>query len=404
MQSRNHSIMRVMFVLAAVAGLLAGCANQPNQPNPQPTISDANNTAIQPTLTSLPGTISPVMEAVAGTPTPPPTPEPATPLPTASSTPLAQPTFAQMTQGGCCVQPFFSPDGSRILYLDKPSADAHTGLWSVTVTQPLAPPMLYTQRLGPFSRDFSLNEFLEGGRTIVERMSDGTQWTIDNGGRRILFSPDDQRIAWTVGEEVGNFDVRRSDIWLADLDGSNARRVATLYGGGIQAWFNDSSRMLVIGKANRSDAVPALSILSLADGSLTQLIDVERSRSMLLSPDDRRIVYYVSQASDATQDGMYLLDLSATPAIPQRLDFFGAYRWCSPTALYYIPLQTSAPSNELWRLDVTTGQARALIPAGTDSPFKIGNGDWDVSPDGRQIVYLNARDRNIWLVTLPEAC
>jgi Tol biopolymer transport system component len=279
-----------------------------------------------------------------------------------------------------------------------------TATATASVTQPLGPPALFTQRLGPFSRDFSLNEFLEDGRTIVERTADGTRWTIDNGGRRVSFSPDGKRIAWSVEEEVGNFDVRRDDIWVANPDGSDARRVATLYGGGIQAWFNDSARLLVIGKANRGDKTPSMSILSLADGSLTHLIDVERSRGLLLSPDDRRIVYYVAQATDPAQDGMYLLDLGTSPATPQRLNFFGAYRWCSPTRLYYIPLQTNAPANELWVLDTTNGQSRAVINASADSPFKIGNGDWDVSPDGKRIVYVNARDRNIWMVTLPEAC
>lgn len=309
-----------------------------------------------------------------------------------------------MTRDGCCVQPYFSPDGSQVLYLDRPATDAPTGLYAVPVDQPLAQPELFTQRLGPFNRDMSLNAFLEGGRTVVERMSDGAQWPINNGGRRVLFAPDGAHIAWMVDEEVGNFDVRRSDIWLANVDGTSARRMATLYGGGVQAWLSDSAHMLVSGKANRADVTSTLSILTLADGSLRKLIDVERPRSILLSPDDRHIAYYVGQARDAAQNGMYTLDIAAEGATPQRQSFFGAYRWCSPTRLYYIPLNLSSPGNELWRLDVTDGQATQLIAATEDSPFKIGNGDWDVTRDGRRIVYLNARDRNIWLVTLPEAC
>jgi Tol biopolymer transport system component len=309
-----------------------------------------------------------------------------------------------LVTGGCCVQPFFSPDGSRVLFLDKPAPDAPTGLWAVTLTQPLQTPALFSQRLGPFSDDMAFNAFLQNGRTMVERTSDGQQWSIDNGGRRVSFSPDNAHIAWVVSEQSGNFDVRKGDIYLANVDGSNARLLATLYGGGVQGWFHDSQRLLVSGKAQRDDITPTLSILNVADGSLNKLIDVERARSILLSPDDRWIAYYVSQARDEAQDGMYVLDVTQERPQPLRLDFFGAYRWCSPTRLYYVPMQTDAPSQSLWRFDVTTLQSTPVITAGADSSFRISNGDWDLSPDGRHVVYVNAIDHNIWLITLPEAC
>ena len=314
------------------------------------------------------------------------------------------PTFTQLTTGGCCVQPFFSPDGSQVLYLDKPRPDAPTGLYAVPVTQALAVPVLFTRRLGPFSADMAFNEFLANGQTIVERAADGKQWTIDNGGRRVLFSPDEMNIAWTVGEQSGNFDVRRSDLWLASVDGSNPRQVITLYGGGIQGWLDDSAHLLVSGKARRDDITSTLSVLSLAVGSLRKLIDVERLRGIGLSPDGRRIFYSVSQAHDASQDGSYILDISQAGATPLKLDFFGAARWCSPERLYAIPIKMGAPSNELWRIDATTGQQTLVIAAAADSAFKIGNGDWDVSRDSRRIAYFNARDHNIWVVSLPDAC
>ena len=173
---------------------------------------------------------------------------------------------------------------------------------------------------------------------------------------------------------------------------------------GVQGWFHDSQRLLVSGKAQRDDITPTLSILNVADGSLKKLIDVERARSILLSPDDRWIAYYVSQARDEAQDGLYVLDVTQENPQPLRLDFFGAYRWCSPTRLYYVPMQTDAPSQSLWRFDMTTLQSTPVITAGADSSFRISNGDWDLSPDGRHVVYVNAIDHNIWLITLPEAC
>jgi len=137
---------------------------------------------------------------------------------------------------------------------------------------------------------------------------------------------------------------------------------------------------------------------------MEKLIDVERSRSMQLSPDDRYIAYYVSQALDESQDGMYVLDLTRSPVQPQRVDFFGAYRWCSPTRLLYVPLQPGAPSQSLWRFDLTTMQSTPVITAAADSPFHVSNGDWALSPDGAHVIYVNARDHNLWLITLPQAC
>jgi hypothetical protein len=40
----------------------------------------------------------------------------------------------------------------------------------------------------------------------------------------------------------------------------------------------------------------------------------------------------------------------------------------------------------------------------TDHYFTVMNGDWEVSADGRYIVFQNATDRNMWLLEItPEA-
>ena len=49
--------------------------------------------------------------------------------------------------------------------------------------------------------------------------------------------------------------------------------------------------------------------------------------------------------------------------------------------------------------DVTTGEQRILTdPA---QPFRIANDDWHVSPDGRHVVFWNADDSALWLISLP---
>ncbi|HQZ52174.1 MAG TPA: hypothetical protein PLG23_01860 [Thermoflexales bacterium] len=362
----------------------------------------APNTATPPaTLTSPPPTLAPTATPLAPTQTPAPT---ATPTPVPTATPRPAPRFEQLTQGGCCAQPFFSPDSARILFLDKPARDAVTGIYAVPISAPLTSPALAFRQLGPFSADLSLAVNLENGRTVVERIADGVKWTIPNDGRRVSFSPDVKRIAWTVGEDFGNFDVRRNDMYVANVDGSSPKLVATRYGGGLQAWMPDSNRLLIAGKSNRNEAKLKLSILNLTDGKVADVLEVERSRGITLSPDGKRGVLLIAQAQNSSANGLFVLSLDGGSTPPQRLDFFGAYKWCDATRLLYVPLETSAPANELWRLDVTTLRAERLIAAAADGPFKIASGDWDVSSDGRRIVFLSARDRNIWTVTLPVAC
>lgn len=265
----------------------------------------------------------------------------------------------------------------------------------------MSEPQLVAEKLGPFSRDMVYAADLVRGQTVIERLSDAQQWTINNGGRQVSFSPDGKRIAWTVQQEAGGFDVRRSDVWLANIDGTQRKQIAMRYGGGIMAWLPDSQHVLLSGKVNRNDDLSTLSVLSLADGSIRDIMQYERMRSPLLSPNGRWLAYLIAQARDASQDGMFMLDLEAPAAQPKKLDFFGAYRWRDGNRLLFVPIKAGAPSNELWQIDAGTLASTQIIPAGAESPFKIGNGDWDVSPDGTRLVYLNARDRNIWLAQLP---
>ena len=164
--------------------------------------------------------------------------------------------FVQLTTGRCCPNPFFSPDGARVMFLDRPAPDAELGIWSVAVGRPLSAPTLFTHRLGLFSRDLSLVADLEDGQTIVERLRDGARWVIPNGGRPIAFSPDGRYVVWSVAQGIANFDIRRVEIWLANADGSGARRVAVRFGGGFAGWMPDGRGLLLSGR--RSPQAPQL--------------------------------------------------------------------------------------------------------------------------------------------------
>ena len=309
--------------------------------------------------------------------------------------------FIQLTTGRCCPGPFFSPDGARVMFLDRPAPDAELGIWSVAVDRPLSAPTLFTHRLGLFSRDLSLVVDLEDGQTVVERLRDGARWVIPNGGRPVSFSPDGRRVAWSVVHGLANFDLRRTEIWLADADGRRARMIAARFGGGIVGWMPDAMGLLVGGRRSPHAATAELTLFDLAHESERALLFYERLRGPAVSPSGRWLVYFVTQASDPAQNGAFVLDLSQSPAAPQRLDLFGAYRWRDGDRLLCVPMKPGQPSDELWQLDLARGQRQRLIRAEAGSPFKIANNDWAVSPDGSQLVFLSARDRNLWLVKLP---
>ena len=105
-------------LLVAAAGLallvLAGCQGERQPPTVAPSLTP--NTVAQ-AATEAP-TLAPT-----ATPDPSPTPT-ATPAPTATATPTATPTptalpqAIQLTTGGCCTQPFWSPDSQEVRFID----------------------------------------------------------------------------------------------------------------------------------------------------------------------------------------------------------------------------------------------------------------------------------------------
>src|SRR5512137_750188 len=77
---------------------------------------------------------------VAATPTPAPTathtatPQPtSTPRPTLTPTATPTPPLTQLTSGGCCVNPGWSPDSRQVLFIDKPSEGDPAGIYAVDI-------------------------------------------------------------------------------------------------------------------------------------------------------------------------------------------------------------------------------------------------------------------------------
>ncbi len=390
----------------ALVWLLVACANAP-APTTQPTTLPVTVAAPTSVVMLVPplGPVLTITPALAATLLPTAIAQPTnTPQPTATPVPAVR--FSQLTPAGCCVAPFFAPDGNQVMFLDRPAGETQTGIYAVVIDQPLSKPQFFNAHPGPYSRDMTLAVDLVGGQTQVRTADGSKRWNIPNGGRSLSFSPDNTRILWTVGEEFGGFDVRRNDVFLANPDGSGAQVIASRFGGGAQGWFDDNQRILLGGKAKREDKMSSFSILSLADRSVRTVVEVERARATSISPTGAWLAYTIAQSRDASQNGLYLMALSKDGAKPIKQDWFGASRWCSPDKLLVIPFEPGTPANSLWLIDASTGTRKTVIAPDAASPFKIGNGDWSLNLDnGRaRILYVNARDTSIWLADLGDLC
>lgn len=348
-------------------------------PTPAPAVT-ATDREPQPAPT-LPDTPSPTL-TVAGSPTPAPT-----------HTPQPEARLLQVTTGGCCPQPTWSQDG-RIMYVDKPETHAPAGLWSISIEGD--GPVLVSERLGIYSRDMRMVAYPDQGQTFVERLEDGQVWLIPSDGRAVYFSPDGTRLAWTAGDSGPPSGSARRQVWVGQVDGSQANPVVSLYGGGFIDWFPDG-RLLINGRYAPGDEVQVYWAFNPADGSLDELARGSRLRGASLSPSGEWLAYQAVFSADPAQDGMWLVNTNTGQS--SRLDVFGSYRWRDGSRLLLVPLDAASPNHRILEIEAESASITPLTDPGL-TPFKIANGDWSVSPGGNQAAFVSAWDHNIWVLEL----
>jgi hypothetical protein len=376
----------LLAAMLLVLLLLPACsaAGSPQQPQADPT-----------RLSLDPGTIQPAASAIVLSPTL--TALPASTTFTPSPNPTPAPVLRQLTAGGCCVGPFWSPDSAQVLYLDRPAPDAPAGIWSVAPEG--GEPALVTNRLGLYSQDMAYLAYPENGITVIERAADGARWNLANGGRAVAFSPDNTLLAWTAGQTGPPFDTARRTIWISAIAGSQARPVADVFGGSLVGWL-PGGRLLISGRLDAQEPETSLWVVDLEAEQWVEILrSGQRLRGTLISPEGGWLAYQVLFGEKPEDDGLWAVNLVTGER--KKLTLFGAYRWRAEGQLLVVPLDMTSPIHQLWEVAVLTGKTHPLTSRAV-TPLRIANGDWAVSPDGKYIVYVSAVDDNIWVMDLPK--
>jgi len=325
------------------------------------------------------------------------------PTPTSTRPILTRPVGRQITSGECCTRPYWSQDSTQVRFVDQPAPNEALGVWGVDLAGSDPGPRLITEQLAVYSPDGNLIAYpdRDKGVAIVEQLTDGQQWEVDTQGHGVSFTPDSQGLIWTAYDEDEPWDTREEAIWLADLDGGNARAIFSSRRADAIAWLSDDELLMVQGFEETSDV--QLFKISVKDGAQTTLMEGPRMRGLALGPDKRHLVYTVRFEPDAEQNGVWLVDLQTPAPAPQKLPFFGTYRWRDDQRLIYVPLDPDAAWHDFYEYNIRTGKARPLFPDGIY--LTIANNDWNVSPDGSKIALVAVKGAEldgIWVIDINQ--
>src|SRR3972149_7026900 len=307
---------------------------------------------------------APVAPIVVATPAPPQVPTSTlaaspTPVPTPTLTPTPAPELRPLTNGGCCMLPAWSPDSRQVLFIDKPSGAATAGVYAIGIDAGTSQPPQLIGRVGLYSPDRSLAAFAEGTRTIVEKISTGESWAMPNNGLAVEFAPDNKHLAWEQESINGPYDERLNDLYLANIDGTDAVRVTRLYGGGLVGWLPQGLSLMFLGRSSLYTYTRTLTILDLRTNVAADLAAAERISGVTISKDGTWAAYFISFDVDKSRHGIWLARTDGSQS--RRLDLWGAYQWRDESHLLVIPIRDSADKAfAVWQFDVASGEGRPL--------------------------------------------
>lgn len=342
--------------------------------------------------------------------------EVATPVPEATATPLPSPTatvvpsptavpvpvLRQLLTGGCCVNPFWSSDSKQVRFIDKPTADAPAGIYEVAADNPapVSAGTLYTTTLGSLAANGRFYVRPDDPVTILEELFTGQLYSIPNEGNQLFFSPSAERVAWQVREGGGQGPsrTRQTTLWVADVDGSDARVIGQLRGASISGWVGEETLLLQLPDDSNEDK-RLLVRYNLDDRTPVVLDRAARFSGTTISRGGTFVAYYISlDGANPEQNGVWLMDTATGEKQPLPT---GAYQWRDATRLVLIPMEVGVSSFRFREYDTETAVLRDLTDPDV-LQVRVANNDWSISPDGDTVVFVSANDGNLWALQLGD--
>jgi len=285
-------------------------------------------------------------------------------------------------------------------------------LWSVPIAADVQPESAVTPLQAPNTR--ALSPRLARGYLAFLSSKGGADglWTLDDRGTALelwkgsdggvvaapAISPDGTRICFSYRRQgrAGLYVINATGVGLTTLAPSVDVQSAA-------SWSPDGKWVTVAGTQGEGTRVFKIP----ADGGPPIRLRDTLSFTPVWSPDGRFIVYSEQHASGSfdvktmTPDGRPM-PVPAVAALGSRfpLAFGTPYRFM-PDGRTLVTLQGTAPNQNFFALDLDSGRQRQLTSFDLTSGSAIQ--DFDISPDGRRIVFDRLRNHaDIVLMTLAQ--
>lgn len=311
-----------------------------------------------------------------------------------------RPVLRRLTEPGCCSGIWWSADGQKVLFVDKPD-ERDAAIWGVdAVSGELAPYSSVVGILQHHDRYAIVPQHRTLQSVTLHDRETGESWDLIGVGLLPFISPDGTQLAYDGRRTHLSRSVnpRPAPLVVAALDGSNPRTLNSVYGGGIIDWFPDGSGLLVIGTLAESRQLPSLWLVDVATGAMEKLVDSAFLRNVSLSPDGAWVAFLRFFEEDSALNTTWAVNVHTGER--RRLDFVGGYAWVETegNTLVYVPARDAPEAGfAVWKLDVATGE-RIRLADPEQTPLFIANGDWALAGDGRRLAFVSAKDYAIWLL------
>lgn len=249
----------------------------------------------------------------------------------------------------------------------------------------------FSPRLGP---DYLLYVSATSTSEGIWKFSNGTDTELWSGlGARIFggpaISPDGRRLAFSV-RQTG-----QTQLYVMQADGTNARVVTnSLDLQGTPTWSPDGQSIL---SAAEDHGVPHLFRIPM-DGRAPELFVKEYAVDPAWAPDGRFVVYSGPDIGTTFSLKAVTPDAAAQPLPALTLTRGARHLAFLPGGQTLLFLQGDIQHKNLWRLDLETGAKRQLTNLAPDFDIR----DFDISPDGREVVLERVQERSdVVLLDLP---